>query len=332
MKKFINDPYDVVDEMLEGFLDVHSKYVRKLDMARTLVRTDAPVADKVGVVTGGGSGHKPAFIGFIGPGMLDAVAVGEIFTSPPPMACLEAAKAVDAGKGILFLLGNYAGDVMNFQLAADMAMAEGIKVEQVIGTDDVGSGPRQETNKRRGVVGAFLGWKVAGARAAAGGSLQECKAVVEKVNNNTRTLGVALSPCTLPAKGSPTFTLDEDEMEYAVGHHGEAGTAKIKMMSADEITEKMTLDVLEDLPFQSNDEVVVLINGLGGTPQMELYICYRKVKKMLDERNIKVGGSYVGEFFTGLEMAGFSVTLMKLDEELKQLLIAPADTPYYKIA
>jgi dihydroxyacetone kinase-like protein len=286
----------------------------------------------VGVVTGGGSGHKPAFIGFIGPGMLDAVAVGEIFTSPPPMACLEAAKAVDAGKGVLFLLGNYAGDVMNFQLAADMAMAEGIKVEQVIGTDDVGSGPRQETNKRRGVVGAFLGWKVAGARAAAGGSLQECKAVVEKVNNNTRTLGVALSPCTLPAKGSPTFTLDEDEMEYAVGHHGEAGTAKIKMMSADEITEKMTLDVLEDLPFQSNDEVVVLINGLGGTPQMELYICYRKVKKMLDERNIKVGGSYVGEFFTGLEMAGFSVTLMKLDEELKQLLIAPADTPYYKIA
>jgi dihydroxyacetone kinase-like protein len=332
MKKFINDPYDVVDEMLEGFLDVHSKYVRKLDTARTLVQTDAPVADKVGVVTGGGSGHKPAFIGFIGPGMLDAVAVGEIFTSPPPMACLEAAKAVDAGKGVLFLLGNYAGDVMNFQLAADMAMAEGIKVEQVIGTDDVGSGPRQETNKRRGVVGAFLGWKVAGARAAAGGSLQECKAVVEKVNNNTRTLGVALSPCTLPAKGSPTFTLDEDEMEYAVGHHGEAGTAKIKMMSADEITEKMTLDVLEDLPFQSNDEVVVLINGLGGTPQMELYICYRKVKKMLDERNIKVGGSYVGEFFTGLEMAGFSVTLMKLDEELKQLLIAPADTPYYKIA
>jgi len=332
MKKFINDPYDVVDEMLEGFLDVHGKYVRKLDTARTLVRTDAPLADKVGVVTGGGSGHKPAFIGFIGPGMLDAVAVGEIFTSPPPLACLEAAKAVDAGKGVLFLLGNYAGDVMNFQLAADMAMAEGIKVEQVIGTDDVGSGPRQETHKRRGVVGAFLGWKVAGAKAATGGSLQECKAVVEKVNNNTRTLGVALSPCTVPAKGSPTFTLDEDEMEYAVGHHGEAGTAKIKMMSADEITEKMTLDVLEDLPFQSNDEVVVLINGLGGTPQMELYICYRKVKKMLDERNIKVGCSYVGEFFTGLEMAGFSVTLMRLDEELKQLLTAPADTPYYKIA
>ena len=210
MKKFINDPYDVVDEMLEGFLDVHKKYVRKLDAARTVVRTDAPVAGKVGVITGGGSGHKPAFIGFIGQGMLDAVAVGEIFTSPPPLACFEAAKTADGGKGVLFLLGNYAGDVMNFQLAADMAKAAGIQVEQVISTDDVGSGPKEEAHKRRGVVGAFFGWKVAGAKAAAGGSLEECKAVVEKVNANTRTLGVAISPCTLPAKGSPTFTLSVD--------------------------------------------------------------------------------------------------------------------------
>ena len=331
MKKFINDPYDVVDEMLEGFLDVHKKYVRKLDAARTVVRADAPVEGKVGVISGGGSGHKPAFIGFIGQGMLDAVAVGEIFTSPPPLACFEAAKAADGGKGVLFLLGNYAGDVMNFQLAADMAKAAGIPVEQVISTDDVGSGPREEADKRRGVVGAFFGWKVAGAKAAAGASLAECKAAVEKVNANTRTLGVAISPCTVPAKGSPTFTLAEDEMEYAVGHHGEAGTAKIKMMTADEITEKMTLEVIEDLPFQAGDEVAVLINGLGGTPQLELYICYRKVKQMMDERKIKVGCSYVGEFFTGLEMAGFSVTLMKLDDELKELLAAPADTPAYKL-
>lgn len=331
MKKFINDPYDVVDEMLEGFLDVHKKYVRKLDAARTVVRTDAPVAGKVGVITGGGSGHKPAFIGFVGQGMLDAVAVGEIFTSPPPLACFEAAKAADGGKGVLILLGNYAGDVMNFQLAADMAKAAGIPVEQVIATDDVGSGPREEAHKRRGVVGAFFGWKVAGAKAAAGGSLEECKAVVEKVNANTRTLGVALSPCTLPAKGAPTFTLAEDEMEYAVGHHGEAGTAKIKMMSANEVAEKMTLEVINDLPFKSGDEVAVLINGLGGTPQLELYIGYRKVKQMLDEREITVGCSYVGEFFTGLEMAGFSVTLMKLDDELKELLAAPADTPCYKL-
>ena len=331
MKKFINDPYDVVDEMLEGFLDVHKKYVRKLDAARTVVRTDAPVAGKVGVITGGGSGHKPSFIGFIGQGMLDAVAVGEIFTSPPPIACLEAAKAADGGKGVLLLLGNYAGDVMNFQLAADMAKAAGIPVEQVICTDDVGSGPKEEAHKRRGVVGAFFGWKVAGAQAAAGGSLEECKAAVEKVNANTRTLGVAISPCTVPAKGSPTFTLAEDEMEYAVGHHGEAGTAKIKTMSADETTEKMTLEVINDLPYKAGDEVAVLINGLGGTPQLELYICYRKVKQMLDDREIKVGSSYVGEFFTGLEMAGFSVTLMKLDDELKELLAAPADTPNYKV-
>jgi dihydroxyacetone kinase-like protein len=331
MKKFINDPYDVVDEMLEGFLDVHSNYVRKLDTARVLVRRDAPVPNKVGIVTGGGSGHKPAFIGFIGDGMLDAVAVGEIFTSPPPLACFEAAKAVNSGNGVLFLLGNYAGDVMNFQLAADMAKAEGISVEQVITTDDVGSGFKEDVSKRRGVVGSFLGWKVAGAKAAAGGSLEECKAAVEKVNDNTRTLGVALSPCTVPAKGTPTFTLAEDEMEYGVGHHGEPGRAEIKMMSADEITERMTLEVIEDLPFQAGHEVAVLINGLGGTPHIELYICYRKVKQILDEKGIKIGRSYVGEFFTGLEMAGFSVTLTKLDAELKKLLGAPASTPYYRI-
>jgi len=331
MKKFINDPYDVVDEMVEGFLDVHSQYVRKLEPVRTLVRKDAPVPDKVGIVTGGGSGHKPAFIGFIGEGMLDAVAVGEIFTSPPPLACFEAAKAVDSGKGVLFLLGNYAGDVMNFQMAADMAKAEGIAVEQVISTDDVGSAPKEKAANRRGVVGSFLGWKIAGAKAAAGGSLEECKAAVEKLNNNTRTLGVALSPCTVPAKGTPTFTLADDEMEYAVGHHGEPGTAKIKMMSADDIAEKMTLEVLEDLPFEAGQEVAVLINGLGGTPHIELYICYRKVKKILDKKGIQIGRSYVGEFFTGLEMAGFSVTLTKLDDELKALLAASANTPYYKL-
>ena len=331
MKKFINDPYDVVDEMLEGFIDVYAQFVRKLDTARVLVRKDAPVPGKVGIVSGGGSGHKPAFIGFIGEGLLDAVAVGEIFTSPPPLACLEAAKAVDAGKGVLFLLGNYAGDVMNFQLAADMARAEGIDVAQVVSTDDVGSMPKEEADKRRGVVGSFLGWKVGGAKAAAGGSLEECRLAVEKVNSNTRTLGVALSPCTIPAKGTPTFTLAEDEMEYAVGHHGEPGTAKIKMMPADAIAEKMCMEVIADLPFSKGDEVAVLINGLGGTPHIELFVCYRRVRQILDGMGIKVGRSYVGEFFTGLEMAGFSVTLMKLDEELKDLLGAPANTPYYKI-
>ena len=331
MKKFINDPFDVVDEMLEGFLAVHGRYVRKVEAARALVRVDAPVRNKVAVMTGGGSGHKPAFIGFIGKGMLDAVAVGEIFTSPPPNAVFQAAKAVHGGKGVLFLLGNYAGDVMNFQLAAEMARAEGIPIEQVIATDDVGSGPKEKASNRRGVVGEFLAWKIAGAKAEAGGSLEQCKAIAEKVNNHTRTLGVALLPCTVPAKGTPTFTLGEDEMEYGVGHHGEPGTAKIRMMSADRITEKMTLEIIEDLPFRSGDEVSVLINGLGATPMIELYVCFRRVKQILDTKGIRIGRSYVGEYFTALEMAGFSVTLMKLDSELKSLLEAPADTPYYKL-
>jgi phosphoenolpyruvate---glycerone phosphotransferase subunit DhaK len=331
MKKFINDPFDVVDEMLEGFLDVHKSYVKRLESARTVVRADAPVKGKVGVLTGGGSGHKPAFIGFIGKGMLDAVAVGEIFTSPPPLAVYEAAKAVNGGKGILFLLGNYSGDVMNFGLAAEMCKEEGIAVEQVIATDDVGSGPKEKASNRRGVVGEFLAWKCAGAKAEAGGNLDEVKAVAEKVNRLTRTLGVALTPCTVPAKGTPTFTLAEDEMEYAVGHHGEPGTAKIKMRSANEIVEKMLDDVINDLPFKSGDEVAVLINGLGGTPPLELYICYRRVKQLLDQRKIKIYKPFVGEFFTALEMAGFSVTLMKLDEEMKKLLDAPANTPYYRL-
>ena len=331
MKKFINDPFDVVDEMLEGFLDVHRQQVRKLETARTIVRADAPVKGKVGVVTGGGSGPNPAFIGFIGKGMLDAVAVGEIFTSPPPLAVFEAAKATNGGRGILFLLGNYSGDVMNFGLAVDMCRDEGIPVEQVIATDDVGSGPRERPSNRRGVVGEFFAWKLAGAKAESGGSLEECKAVAEKVNQCTRTLGVAITPCTVPAKGTPTFTLTEDEMEYAVGHHGEPGTAKIKMRSANEIAEKMLDDVIKDLPFKSGDEVAVLINGLGGTPPLELYICYRRVKQLLDQGKIKIYKPFVGEFFTALEMAGFSVTLMKLDEETKKLLDAPANTPYYRL-
>ncbi len=331
MKKFINDPFDVVDEMLEGFLAVHSRYVRKMESVRAVVRTDAPVQGKVGIVTGGGSGHKPAFIGFIGKGMLDAVAVGEIFTSPPPNAILEAAKAVNSGRGVLFLLGNYAGDVMNFQLAAEMARAEGIPVEQAIATDDIASAPKERINNRRGVVGEFLIWKTVGAKAESGGTLEECKAVAEKVNQNTRTLGVASAPCTVPAKGSPTFVLADDEIEYGVGHHGEPGTARIKMVPADQIAERMTLEIIEDLPFKPGDEVAVLINGLGATPALELYIVYRRVKQVLNAENIHIARSYVGEFFTALEMAGFSITLTRLDSEIISLLDAPADTPYYRL-
>ena len=331
MKKFINDPDSVVDEMVEAFAQVHSKYVRKLENVRTLVRKDAPIKGKVGLVSGGGSGHKPAFIGYIGEGLLDAVAVGEIFTSPPPNACLEAAKAADSGNGVLFLLGNYAGDVMNFEMAANLAEAQGIKVAKSISTDDVASAPKGEEEKRRGVVGSMLCWKVAGAKAEMGGTLAECKEVADRCNTNTRTIGVALAPCTVPAKGTPTFTLADDEMEYGVGHHGEAGIEKTRILPVDEVVQRMTDEIIADLPFAAGDRVVLMINGLGGTPPTEQYLAYRKARKVAEEAGLTVAISLVGEYFTGLEMAGFSVTVSRLDDELEQLVRAKADTCMFKM-
>ena len=331
MKKFINDPYDTVDEMVEGFVQAHENTIRKIDGVRTLACKSAPVKGKVGLVSGGGSGHKPAFIGYLGEGLLDAVAVGEIFTSPPPNACLEAAKAVDSGEGVLILLGNYAGDVMNFQLAADLAQAKGIKVLQSVSTDDVSSAPKGEEHKRRGVVGSLLCWKAAGAKAAAGGTLEECKEIADRVNSKTRTIGVALSPCTVPAKGTPTFTLADDEMEYGVGHHGEAGIEKTKLTTVDEAVDRMVQQIVEDLPFVSGNKLALMINGLGGTPQCELYLAYRKARELVEKAGMTVEISMVGEFFTGLEMGGFSVTLSQLDDETMQLLKAPANTCMYKV-
>ena len=331
MKKFINDPDSVVDEMVEAFVQVHSKYVRKLEGIRTLVSKDAPTSGKVGLVSGGGSGHKPAFIGYIGKGLLDAVAVGEIFTSPPPLACLEAAKAADSGNGVLLLLGNYAGDVMNFEMAANLAKAQGIEIAKSVSTDDVASAPKGEEDRRRGVVGSILCWKAAGAKAEAGGSLAECKEVADRCNANTRTIGVALAPCTVPAKGTPTFTLADDEMEYGVGHHGEAGVEKAKIIPVDEVVQRMTDEIMADLPFTAGDKVLLMINGLGGTPPTEQYLAYRKAREVAEEAGLKVAVSLVGEFFTGLEMAGFSVTLSRLDDELEQLILAKADTCMFKM-
>lgn len=331
MKKFINDPYDVVDEMVEAFAQVHSDILHKVDGVRTLARNNMPQEGKVGLASGGGSGHKPAFIGYIGEGMLDAVAVGEIFTSPPPNACLEAAKAVDGGAGVLFLLGNYAGDVMNFQLAADLAKAQGIEVAQSISTDDVASAPKGEEERRRGVVGSMLCWKAAGAKAAAGGSLEECKAIADRVNSNTRTIGVALSPCTVPAKGTPTFVLENNEIEFGVGHHGEAGIEQAKIAPVDEIVERMVEKIIEDLPFVSGDRIALMINGLGGTPQVELYLAYRRARQLAEQAGFEVEISLVGEYFTGLEMGGFSITFSRLDDEITPLLLANADTCMYKV-
>jgi len=329
MKKFINDPDKVVDEMLEGFLAAHSDLVKKLPTSRVVVRKGVPFKGKVGLVTGGGSGHKPAFVGYVGDGLCDAVAVGDIFSSPSAQQIYEAIKAVDSGEGVLCMLGNYSGDIMNFDMALEMAKDDGYKVEQVIVNDDVGSAPREKMENRRGVVGEVILWKIAGAKAKEGASLEELKKTAEKTIFNTRSMGVAHTPCTVPTAGEPTFTLGEDEMEIGVGHHGEPGVKRMPMKSADETTVMLMEKILEDLPFQSGDEVVVNINGLGATPLLELYIIYRKVDQMLKDAKIKVHRTYIGEYFTSLEMGGFSITLTRLDEELKRLIDAPARSPLF---
>jgi dihydroxyacetone kinase-like protein len=327
MKKFVNDPEDVVEEMLEGYLAAHGDRVRLLEESRVLVRREAPIEGKVGLVTGGGSGHKPAFIGYLGERLVDAVAVGDVFSSPSAKQIYDAIKAADGGEGVLCLLGNYSGDVMNFGMAADMARDEGIEVKQVVANDDVGSAPKEERENRRGVAGEVVVWKMAGAKAASGASLEEVKEAAEKANFNSRSMGVAHSPCTVPAAGEPTFTLGEDEMEIGVGHHGEPGVEKTEMKTADETTEILVEKVIEDLPFKSGDEVLVLINGLGATPLLEQYIVERRLNQILEEEGIKAYKTLVGEYFTSLEMAGFSITLTRLDEELKELLDREASSP-----
>ncbi|RKY01160.1 MAG: dihydroxyacetone kinase subunit DhaK [Spirochaetes bacterium] len=329
MKKFINDPEKVVDEMVEGFAAANSNKVRLLKEARVIARVDAPVKGKVGVVTGGGSGHKPAFIGYTGKGMVDAVAVGEIFTSPPADAFYHAFRVANGGRGVACLYGNYAGDVMNVDMASEMAEADGIEVKQVIANDDVPSAPKGREENRRGVAGEILMWKIGGAMAERGESLDEVIRVAQKAIDNTRSMGVGLSPCIIPAVGKPNFQLGENEMEVGIGHHGEPGIKKMEIKSADEIAEMAMDIILPDLPFEEGNEVCVLISGLGSTPLMELYILYRKVNEILNKKNICVYRSYVGNFFTSLEMAGATFTVMKLDEELKELLDAPADAVHF---
>jgi dihydroxyacetone kinase-like protein len=330
MKKFINDPNQVVEEMVEGYAQAHGDKVRLLTEARVIARKDAPVKGKVGVVTGGGSGHKPAFIGYIGKGMVDAVAAGEIFTSPPANAFYHAFKTADGGKGVACLYGNYAGDVMNVDMAVEMADAEGITVKQVIANDDVPSAPKGSEDKRRGVAGEILMWKIGGAMAEMGGDLDEVIGTAQKAIRNTRSIGVGLTPCIIPAVGKPNFTLGENEMEVGIGHHGEPGIKKTEIKSADEVAQMMMDVVLPDLPFKRGDEVCVLISGLGSTPLMEMYIIYRRIVQILKDKKISVYSTYIGNFFTSLEMAGVTLTVMRLDEQLKPLLDAPADAIHFK--
>lgn len=330
MQKIINDPSLVVDQMLEGFVKANSDLVSTTENERVLKYKNAPVKGKVGVVTGGGSGHKPAFVGYIGRNMVDAVAVGELFSSPPAQMFYDAIREADAGAGVAILYGNYAGDNMNVAMAIEQAEDDGIMVGKVVANDDVPSAPSSDRSRRRGVAGEILMWKVGGAKAAMGGSLEEVLAVAQKAIDNTRSMGVGLSPCILPEVGHPNFTIEPGTMEIGIGHHGEPGIEVAPLESAGQIARRMCDVILPDLPFKSGDEVVVLVSGLGSTPLMEQYILYGEVEKILESKGIKVHKSLVGNYFTSLEMAGATLSVMRLDDELKECFDYEADAVSFK--
>lgn len=330
MKKIINDRENVVEEMLQGIVVAHPDYVKRVEGFNVLVRKNSPIKDKVGLVSGGGSGHEPSHGGYVGTGMLDGAVAGEVFTSPTPDQVYEAIKAVDGGAGVLLVIKNYTGDIMNFEMAAEMASADDIVVESVVVDDDVAVENSTYTTGRRGIAGTVFIHKIAGAAAEKGLELKEVKRVAEKVIKNVRTMGMSLTPCIVPAAGKPSFEIGEDEMEVGLGIHGEPGTHKEKIQSADEITDHLLEKILNDIEINENEEVVVMINGLGGTPLMELYIVNREVHKKLSEKGIKVYKTLVGNFMTSLEMAGASISVLKLDDEIKEFLDASADTPAFK--
>jgi len=326
MKKLINQAEDVVKEELKGIELAHPDLVKVFYDPDFIVRADAPVQGKVGLVSGGGSGHEPMHGGFVGLGMLDAACPGAVFTSPTPDQMLEATKAVDGGAGVLHIVKNYTGDVMNFEMAADLARGEGIEVESVIVDDDVAVEDSTWTAGRRGVGLTVLLEKIVGAAAEEGRSLKECADLARKVNGQGRSMGMALTSCTVPHVGKPSFDLPEDEMEIGIGIHGEPGRHHIKVESADKVTEMLLTPVVEDLPFKEGDEVLLFVNSMGGTPLIELYIVYKKAVELLEAKGIKVVRHLIGPYITSLEMAGTSITLLKMDEDLKKLWDAPVKT------
>jgi dihydroxyacetone kinase-like protein len=329
MKKLINDPYKVVDETISGILKAYPYHLKMAKgSSRALVRKDAPVKGKVAICTGGGSGHIPVFLGYVGPGLLDGVSIGNVFSSPSADDMVAATREVDGGAGVLYLFGNYSGDKMNFEMAAEMAELDGITVKTSIAADDVASAPPAEKKRRRGIAGILFAYKIAGAKADTKASLDEVKDTTDKVIENTCTMGVALSPCTIPAVGKPNFVIAEDEMELGMGIHGEPGIERTKMKSADEVAAIMAEKVIKDLPFKAKDEVAVLVNGLGATPPEELFILYNKFYDILGDHGISVYKAFIGEYATSMEMAGASFTLLKLNGEFKKLLDAPAFSPF----
>jgi dihydroxyacetone kinase-like protein len=323
VKKLINRPGDEVREMLEGMVLAYPGIVRKIPEWNTLVRSEAPLGGKVALVSGGGSGHEPAHAGYVGRGMLTAACCGEVFTSPPVPQILAAIKTVNGVAGTLLIIKNYSGDVMNFRTAAQMARSSGINVDWVIVNDDVAI---DKPELRRGIAGTVCVHKCAGAKAEEGATLVEVKAVAQKVIANVRSMGCALTPCIVPKAGISSFDLGPDEMELGTGIHGERGVKRVKTMTADEVADILTDACAKDLRLQSGDEVAVLAQGNGGTPYMEKFIFYRGVHRNLMEKGVKISTSWIGEFMSSLEMAGASVTLLKLDDELKRLLTAPSET------
>ena len=327
MKKLINRPEEVVREALEGVALAHADRVRVSYEPAFVVRSDAPVQGKVGIVSGGGSGHEPMHGGFVGRGMLDAACPGEVFTSPTPDQMLEATKAVNGGAGVLHIVKNYTGDVMNFEMAADLGKGEGIEVEAVVTNDDVAVQDSLYTAGRRGVGITVVAEKICGAAAEDGRTLAEVAELCRTVNAQGRSMGMALTSCITPSSGTPTFELGDDEMEIGIGIHGEPGRYREPMAPAAQVVERLATAVVDDLPFQSGDTVLAFVNGMGGTPLIELYIVYRELHRFLERRGITVGRQLIGPYITSLEMAGCSITLLKLDDELTRLWDAPVDTP-----
>jgi phosphoenolpyruvate---glycerone phosphotransferase subunit DhaK len=327
MKKLINKPENAVKEALAGMAAAHADLINVDIEQQIIVRKNVPVKGKVGIISGGGSGHEPMHGGFVGFGMLDAACPGAVFTSPVPDQMLAATRAVDSGTGVLHIIKNYTGDVMNFEMAGELAEADGIHVEHVITNDDVAVQDSLYTAGRRGVGVTVLLEKIVGGLAETGAPLDKVATLARKVNERGRSMGMALTPCTVPAAGKPTFELGEDEMEIGIGIHGEPGRQRVKLVSALEITEMLVQPILEDLGLKAGEQVLAFVNGMGGTPLMELYIVYNALSRILQEKNIKIARQLIGSYITSLEMAGCSITLLRLDDELLKYWDAPVHTP-----
>lgn len=328
MQRLLNKPENYVDEMLEGLYAASPDKVTFVNDDKRCLVSKYKKKGKVGLATGGGSGHLPLFLGYVGKGLLDGCCVGGVFQSPSPEQMLNVTKEIDQGAGVLYIYGNYGGDIMNFDMAKDMADMEDIEVRQVVAGEDVLSAPKDKADKRRGVAGIFYVYKIAGAAAEAMKSLDEVERLARKTCENVRTVGMALSPCIIPEKGKANFELPDGKMEIGMGIHGEPGIKLEDLKSADEIVDTMLDPILQDLPYKNGDEVSVLVNGLGATPREELYIVYRRVSQILKDKGIRVFNVYVGEYATSMDMAGMSISLLKLDEELKTYLKMPFDTPF----